>query len=150
MVQDNSRELLAQGENQISEDADLKERIKFTHYSFFDPQPQRGAAAFFVRQCFHNWNDDDSVKILGNFVPALEECRPGTPLLINETIMPKPGEKTRWEEHTLRQVDISMLVILGARQRTEADFEKLLKQADSRFRVSLYLQFDSCRLSNLC
>lgn len=75
------------------------------------------------------------MKILRAFVPALEKCKPGTPLLINDTVLPKLGEKTRFEERGLRQLDIGMMVVLNAKQRTEKEFRRLLKDADERLEV---------------
>lgn len=86
-------------------------------------------------------------------MPALECCPTGTPLLINDIVLPEPGRKrvatetgspgeggkaglTKFEEHGLRQLDIAMLVILGAKQRTAREFEQLLKRADERLEVS--------------
>ena len=105
-------------------------------HSFFEPQPIRDAGAFFIRQCLHNWNDQDGVIILRAIVPALEKCRPGTPLLINETIVPEVNTKKRFEEQYLRQLDIAMLLIFGGKQRTLSEFRDILRQADERFEVS--------------
>ena len=107
-------------------------------HSFFDQQPIHDASVYFIRQCIHNWNDSDCVRILRGFVPALEKCKPKTPLLINDTILPGLNTRTKREEHDLRQLDIGMLVVVGAKQRTEAQFEKILKRADDRFEVSRY------------
>jgi hypothetical protein len=68
-------------------------------------------------------------------VPALEKCGRGTPLLINDIVLPESGTSTKFEEHLLRQVDISMMVIFGAKQRTGRDFAKLLHNADPRFEI---------------
>jgi hypothetical protein len=137
IVQDISEELLVDGEKLASKDSKVANRISFMQFNFFDPQPVNTATAFFIRQCLHDWNDDDVVKILRGFVPALEKCPPRTPLLINEIILPRPEEKSRCEEHQIRQVDISMLVLLGSRQRTARDFEILLKSADKRYYVGI-------------
>ena len=113
----------------------LQGRVTFMQHDFFTPQPIHDAGAFFIRQCIHNYNDKDSARILSGFVPALEQCDSGTPLLINDTVLPLPGVKTRFEEHSFRQVDMAMLVGYGAKQRTEREFLKLLKNADERFEV---------------
>ena len=97
---------------------------------------QQHANAFLIRQCLHNYNDADCIKIMRAVVPALEKCEAGTPLLINEVILPASGSTTRNVEHHLRQIDLCMMVTLGAKQRSEREFESLLKQADSRFEVS--------------
>ena len=124
--------MLAQGKTLVGP---FQGRITFMQYSFFEPQPQRNAAAFFIRQCTHNWCDRDVITIFKSFVPGLEGSKKGTPLLINETVMPEPGVRPAHEERALRQLDILMLVGLGAKQRTKAEFEALLKAADPRYEI---------------
>lgn len=133
MVQDISQEMLAQSEEMVIQE--LEGRVTFQQHDFFDTQPVVDANAFFLRQCLHNNNDDNCVKIIRALVPALEKCGKDTPLLINDVIMPESGTMTRHEEHHLRQVDICMMVTLGAKQRTENEFENLLTQADPRLKI---------------
>ena len=114
---------------------DLNGRVTFQQHNFFEPQPIHDADVFLLRQCLHNYNDADCIKIIRAVVPALEKCKKGTPFLINDVVMPESGTTTRYEEHHLRQVDFCMLVALGAKQRSEREFDKILKEADSRFNV---------------
>ena len=133
VVQDVSTNMWRQG--QTHDLKNLYDRVTFMQHDFFNPQPVHDASAFFIRQCIHNWSDGDAVKILRAFVPALEKCPPQTPLLINDTVLPEPNSVTRFEEHTLRQMDLNMLVVMGAKQRTEKEFRELIKEADKRFEV---------------
>jgi hypothetical protein len=114
---------------------DCDGRVTFQQHDFFDPQPVQDASAFILRQCLHNNSDGDAVRIIRAVVPALERCAHGTPLLINEVILPEPGTATRSEEHHLRQVDFCMMVTLGAKQRTEGEFGRLIKEADERLDI---------------
>ncbi|PVH96271.1 putative O-methyltransferase [Periconia macrospinosa] len=132
VVQDISPKMLAQSQETIQ---DLNGRVTFQQHNFFDSQPVSDADAYLLRQCLHNNNDADCVKIIQAIVPALEKCKRGTPLLINDVIMPESGTTTRHEEHHLRQVDICMMVTLGAKQRTEKEFGGLLRQADPRLTI---------------
>lgn len=119
---------------QLSHDQqDLEGRVTFQQHNFLSPQPIHDASAFLLRQVLHNNNDEDSIKILRALVPALEKSGPKTPVLINDVILPESGTVSQFEEHLLRQVDISMMVIFGAKQRSQRDWDKLLKEADSRF-----------------
>jgi SAM-dependent methyltransferase len=113
----------------------VEDRMAFMQYDFFTPQPVAGADVYFMRQVLHNWDDDACEKILRAVVPALEKCKPGTPLLINEGIVPEPGTRTRFEEGMMRQIDIFLMVAWGAKQRTVAEFGILLKRADPRFQI---------------
>jgi hypothetical protein len=125
--------MMAQGKPQWT--GDLESRVEFMQYDYFQPQPVHNAAVFFARLVTHNLNDEKAVKFLRSFVPALEICKPGTPLLINETVLPEPGEKTTYEEQGLRQTDLVMWIIFNSKQRTEREFRKLLAQADPRLKV---------------
>lgn len=133
IVQDGSEDLLAQGRTQNL--SDLNGRVTFMEHDFFDPQPELNAGGYFIRQVVHNWNDADCVRILRNIVPALEKCAPNTPLLINEMILPEPGTRSRYEEHSLRQVDMLVMVALGAKQRTLKEFQRLMHEADPRLQI---------------
>ncbi|KAE8151807.1 O-methyltransferase-domain-containing protein [Aspergillus avenaceus] len=127
--------MLGQGRHILEKETQLTDRITFVRHNFFEAQPQRNAAAFFIRQCTHNWVDEDVVKIFKGFIPGLEGSAPGTPLLINDTILPEPGSRPAHEERSLRQMDMLMLVGLGAKQRTRQELERLLKAADERYEI---------------
>jgi hypothetical protein len=113
----------------------VKDRVSFMQYSFYEPQPTTDAGLFFLRQVIHNYPDDVCVKIFKSFVPAMEKCAPGTSLLINDMLLPPPNTEPKAEEYHLRQIDIHMLNGYAAKQRTLAEFEQLLKEADQRFEV---------------
>ncbi|KAI1195587.1 O-methyltransferase-domain-containing protein [Nemania serpens] len=132
VVQDISPQMLSQAQQQQQ---DCGGRVTFQQHDFFDPQPVEDGSAYFLRQCLHNNSDGDAVRIIRAVVPALERCAPETPLLINEVILPEPGTATRFEEHHLRQVDFCMMVTLGAKQRSEGEFNKLIKEADERLEI---------------
>jgi hypothetical protein len=120
--------------SQAQDDA-FNGRIKFQQHNFFEPQPVQNSDAFLMRQVLHNYNDADCIKIIKGMVPALEKCKAGTPLLVNDIVMPRHGTTTRYMEHHLRQVDICMLVLMGAKQRSEEEFGALFKEADPRFEI---------------
>lgn len=132
-VQDGGAEMLAIGQQNIPED--VRGRITFTQANFFTAQAHKGAAAYLIRQCTHNWADHDVVTMFKAVVPGLEGSAPGTPLLINDMIMPEPGAQgvPRTWERERRHVDMIMLVCFGAKQRTLSEFAGLLKRADSRY-----------------
>ncbi|KAL8758327.1 MAG: hypothetical protein Q9199_001583 [Rusavskia elegans] len=114
----------------------LSDRVTFQQHDFFTPQPIHDTGAFIIRQCLHNQNDEGVVKILRALVPAMERCRPGTPLLINETILPEFGQVSKSQEHAVRRMDLMMLVVLGAKQRTEKEWREIIKIADAKLQVS--------------
>ena len=126
--------MLSQGRSQLP--PALNGRVAFMQHSFFDPQPKiNDVAAYLIRQCTHNWSDRDVITIFRSLVPGLECAGPGTPLLINDIVMPVPGSLPIVEENTLRQMDVLMFVVLGAKQRSVIEFEALLRSADERYEI---------------
>ena len=120
-------------------DPDLQGRISFHKHSFFEPQPSAPSPVtkkvYFMRQCLHNWADLDCLSIIRALVPALAASPKDTVLLLNETIIPERGSIPLTAERRMRQIDIAMLVIFNAKQRTESDWRALIKAADDRLEI---------------
>lgn len=143
LVQDGVPDMLAQGRRLLAvEDPAVARRIELLQHDFFQPQPPperlttRPVAAFFLRHVFHNWNDDDAVAIARALVPALEAAAPGTPLIISERALPALGDGVPLhEERGMRQMDMMMMVGLGAKERTLAEWKALFRAADERLEV---------------
>jgi hypothetical protein len=110
---------------------DVKDRITFQGHDFLTPNPVAGAAVYFFRFIFHNWSDVYCIRILQALIPAL---KPGSRILINDTALPEHGEMSRWEERTLRDLDMTMLTLLNAREREVAEFRMLFEKSDTRFK----------------
>ena len=128
--------MLAQGRRLVT--SDIGSRISFTQANFFEPQGYKGASAYLLRQCTHDWADHDVVRMFKAVVPGLEGSDEGIPLLINDMILPEPGEDVerkggRMWERERRQVDMVMLMCFGAKQRTVKEFEALLHEADPQY-----------------
>lgn len=111
--------------------SEVKDRITFQGHDFLTPNPVVGAAVYFFRFIFHNWSDVYCIRILQALIPAL---KPGSRILINDTALPEHGEMSRWEERTLRDLDMTMLTLLNAREREVAEFKMLFEKADKRFK----------------
>ena len=144
LVQDGVADMLEQGKKILAqEDPSVASRIELLQQDFFQPQPPierlstRGpVAAFFLRHVFHNWDDTGSVSIARALVPALEAAAPETPVIISDRVLPKLGDGVSlYDEKAMRQQDLMMLVGLGAKERTEAEWQSLFSEADSRFVV---------------
>ncbi|KAF1949994.1 sterigmatocystin 8-O-methyltransferase precursor [Byssothecium circinans] len=133
LVVEDSLAMLSQASQQDL--SDLNGRVTFLQHNFFEPQPITDAKAYLLRYVTHNWSDEDCIRIFKAMVPALEKSAPQTPFLINDIVLPNIGEASLYQERRLRQVDIMMMVVLGGKQRTQADFQRLLEAADSRYRV---------------
>lgn len=122
----------------LGPDNQIAPRVRFQQHNFFEHQPVTDAKAYFMKHSLHNHSDADCVRILKSLVPALEKAGPTTPLLINEGVLPAPGEQMRRDQElTLRRGDMCMMVTLSAKERTKKQFSQLLKEADPRLQVKL-------------
>ncbi|KAF7371026.1 putative O-methyltransferase [Mycena sanguinolenta] len=89
------------------------------------PEPVRGARAYYLHSVLHDWSDDDCVKILEQLKPAME---PGySKLLISEIVVPR--QNATWPVTVVDQV---MLILVAMQERTESQWENILKRAGFR------------------
>jgi SAM-dependent methyltransferase len=96
---------------------------EFAAGSFFDSVPP-GADAYILKKVIHDWNDEQSVRILRNCRDAM---KPHGKVLVAETIIP-PGN----ESNTTKLIDANMLVVTGGVERTEAEYAALFAAAGLR------------------
>ncbi len=83
-----------------------------------------GADLHILKQIVHDWDDEHATRILTNCHRALA---PGGKLLLVEMVVPadnRPG--------MAQAMDLNMLVLLGGRERTEAEYRDLLRSAGFR------------------
>jgi hypothetical protein len=85
--------------------------------SFFNDVIPRAADAYVLKWILHDWDDDRAGAILRNVAAAM---RPGGHVLVVERDLADAG--TVW-------VDLQMLVMVGGRERTEAEYAALFEQA---------------------
>ena len=99
----------------------LGERAECVEADFFAALPM-GADAYLLSRVLHDWNDEDARRILA-------VCRAALPadgrLLVVDAILP---ERAKDGPAAIR-MDLHMLLLLGARERTEAEFRSLLASA---------------------
>ncbi|KAK8037279.1 Winged helix-turn-helix transcription repressor DNA-binding [Apiospora marii] len=89
-------------------------------HDFFEEQPIKGARAYYLHSVLHDWPDDRAAAIVHRIKAAM---RPGySKLLVNENVLPRTG--AHWEASAL---DLVMLNLLAARERTERDWRGLLE-----------------------
>ncbi|KAL2859608.1 S-adenosyl-L-methionine-dependent methyltransferase [Aspergillus pseudodeflectus] len=112
--------------------ASLQDRITFEVHNMFTPQTRQGIDVFYLRHILHDWPDDWAVKILKNLVPAL---KPTSRIIISDSVIPPPDQLHGLHERFVRYLDLQMMVLHNARERTEGDFAELLRRADERLRI---------------
>jgi C-methyltransferase len=102
---------------------DVADRVRIEAGSFFDRVPS-GGDAYVLKNIIHDWPDEKAVQILRNVRAA---AGPRATVLLVELVIPDhdrdfPG---KW-------ADLEMLLNLAARERTAAEYRKLLSQAGFR------------------
>lgn len=97
------------------------DRAECVQGDFFASVPA-GGDAYLLSRVLHDWNEGDAGRILANCRAAMA---PGARLLVVEAILP---ERAGDSPEVIR-MDIHMLILLGARERTEAEFRSLLGDA---------------------
>ena len=100
--------------------AGLGERCQVVAGNFFESVPA-GADAYLLRHIIHDWDDEKSTLILRNIHRAL--AGRGKLLLVEGVI--QPGN----EPSFTKLLDLTMLVIPGGKERTEAEYRDLLAGA---------------------
>lgn len=108
--------------------------------NFFEAVPS-GGDAYILSNVIHNWDDDQAVSILHNCYQAMDER--GRLLLVEMVLSGK-------EEPALaRLVDMTMLVLIGGRERTEQEFSKLLARSGFKLERVIPVQSMTCVLEAL-
>ena len=81
-----------------------------------------GGDVYLLSRVLHDWNDGDAGRILATCRSAMET---GVRLLLVEAILPERAS----DAPAVIRMDLHMLILLGARERTEAEFRNLLGAA---------------------
>src|SRR3954464_9114194 len=100
--------------------AGISARCEVVGGSFFDSVPE-GGDAYLMKAILHDWDDDDALKILGNIRSAIA---PGGKLILLESVLP---ERSSSDIGLL--IDLEMLVAVGGKERTHAEWANLLSRA---------------------
>ncbi|KAI6775361.1 hypothetical protein HG530_002119 [Fusarium avenaceum] len=128
----------------ICADEGVAQRISLQAHDFFTEQPVKDADVYYFRWILHNLSSPYAVKILKNLVPAL---KPGARVIINDHCLREPGVENHWDEKIMRSMDLLMLTLLNAQERTEKEFEQLFMAADERFVFKGVTRPEGCRMS---
>jgi len=115
-------------------EGDLAERIKFMAHDFHTLQPIKGADVYFYRWILHNHSDKYAVNMLRQLIPALKK---GAKVLINDYCLPETSVEgaggSRADDKIMRTMDLVMLTLLNAQERTERQYRELFEKVDPRF-----------------
>ena len=107
-------------------DAGLTDRCTFVAADFFESVPA-GGGAYLLSRILHDWNDEDATRILRTCHATMPA---GARLLVVDAVLP---DRARDLPSAIR-MDLAMLLLLNARERTASEFEVLLSGAGFRLR----------------
>lgn len=106
--------------NRRIRDLGVEDRCRFEPGDFFERIP-KGADVHLMKFILHDWNDEESLRVLRNSRAAIE---PGGRLVLIEMIVPEGDTPDM-----VHLMDLNMLVMTGGLERTAAEYGALLEQA---------------------
>lgn len=102
-------------------------RVTLVEGSFFESVPTRGDL-YMLKSIIHDWDDEPALRIL-------RACRratgPSARLVLLERMLPERIDTSR-ECLDVVMADVQMMVVLGSRERTTAEYRDLLAHASFR------------------
>jgi hypothetical protein len=101
------------------------EDFTYVKHNFFAPQPHKGARVYTLKSVLHDWADDKALEILRHITESLTPVY--SRLWILDRVVPEAGA-----DKSLAWLDISMMAIYGALERTEEQWRALLGTAGLR------------------
>jgi SAM-dependent methyltransferase len=106
------------------DDAGLATRVACVVGDFFASVPS-GFDAYVLSRVLHDWHDEDALRIL-------DVCRaamgPGSRLLVVDAVLPERAV----DNPAAIRMDLHMLLLFGAGERTQAEFVELFERAGLR------------------
>ena len=111
-------------------------RCSTTAGDFFDQVPA-GEDAYILKHILHDWDNDQSTRILNNCSKAMA---PGSKILVIEAVIPEGNAP-----HPGKFMDINMMAMTGGRERTEKEFAALFAKAG--LKISRVIHANSPSLS---
>lgn len=111
--------VIAEEEQLWAPKLDVADRCTYEAGNMFEAVPE--ADAFFMKFILHDWEDDDCGRILSN----VREAAPADGrLFVIEAVIPGPNES-----HFAKRLDMTMMVHVGGRERTEAEYSALFEES---------------------
>lgn len=105
------------GSGKFFETAGVENRVEKVSGDFFESVPA-GADTYIMKHIIHDWDDEESIKILKNIHSAMN---PDGKVLIIEMVVPEGNEPS-----PAKILDIQMLMFTGGKERTAKEYAELL------------------------
>jgi hypothetical protein len=116
------------GAERVFEKTAIADRCEFVEGDFFTKPLPAGADAYVLKGVIHDWDDARSLVILRNCRGAMHVA---SRLLLIEVVVPErldPSPRCQ----RIAAADLNMLVSTGGRERTEAEYGRLFREAGLR------------------
>ncbi|MGW6740716.1 methyltransferase [Streptomyces sp. NPDC055025] len=104
----------------LLEAAGLSDRTQVVAGDFFQ-QAVPAADVYIMSVVLHDWDTPSAIRILRNIAKV---AAPGTKLVLVETVLPNDDGP-----HYAKMLDLTMLAMLGGRERTEEEWHALLAES---------------------
>ncbi|KAG7434023.1 O-methyltransferase [Fusarium oxysporum f. sp. raphani] len=114
--------LVLQDLPEIIERADVDEKITAMAHDFFKPQPVKGSRAYFMHAVVHDWPDAQAIQSLQSTKDAMTKGY--SKLFVYDIVLPPTGASI-----SQTTMDVQMLSLLSASERTKNQWEELLTGA---------------------
>jgi len=97
----------------------VEDRCQYVAGDMFDTVPT--ADGYLVKWVLHNWSDEDCLEVLST---VREAAPPDSRLFVIESVVPGPDSP-----HFAKRLDMTMLVHMDGRERTEAEYRSLFNKS---------------------
>lgn len=116
----------------------LRPRFEFMEHSFFDAQPVKGAAVYFLRMIMHDYSDEYAIKILRPLVQAMS---PDSRIVLMDQLMPPTVGLLPYDvERMMRTTDLQMMALTNAKERDEDEWKDLVSRAGDGLAATVFAQ----------
>lgn len=113
------RLVLQEQEAVVKQVSSLDARIEVMAQDFFEPQPIKGARAYYLRNILHDWTDERCRDILRQLKNAMKHQY--SKILLDENVVADHGSS--WQHTSL---DFYMMALAAAHERTESQWKQLI------------------------
>ena len=113
------RLVLQEQEAVVKQISGLDARIEVMSHDFFEPQPVKGARAYYLRNILHDWPDERCRVILRQLKDAMKHRY--SKILLDENVIADHGPN--WQHTSL---DFYMMALAAAQERTESQWRELI------------------------
>ncbi|KAJ3538557.1 hypothetical protein NM208_g5859 [Fusarium decemcellulare] len=114
--------LVLQDLPEIIAHAKVDKKITAMAHDFFKPQTVKGSRAYFMHAVLHDWPDDKATELLKNTRDAM--VKGYSKLFVYDIVLPPTGASI-----SQTTMDVEMMSLLSASERTKGAWEKLLEGA---------------------